>query len=261
MLLTNPATMSEQPLVNPHLDGTAFFWEAGTVGVLLLHGLTATTTEVRLLGEDLAANGYTVMGPLLPGHGTTPEDLNERKWEDWAWEAEKSLQYLLTICDSVFVAGESMGGALALYLATRFPEIAGVICYAPAIQLNMTAVQLVQLRAFAPFKESMPKEKNGHNPYWQGYDVHPLKAVETLVALGGYVRHHLDKIEQPVLVVQGRNDETVAADVGETILDGVASTVKQLVWMEQSAHVILLEEEREQIFALTRDFLSEALTQ
>ncbi len=256
-------TMSEQNqlLVNPHLDGKSFLWEAGTVGVLLLHGLTATTTEVRLLGQDLLANGYTVMAPLLPGHGTTPEDLNEQKWEDWAWEAEKSLQHLLTICDRVFVAGESMGGALALYLAIRFPEIAGVICYAPAVQLRMTAVQLVQLRAFAPFKESMPKEKDGHNPYWQGYDVHSLKAVETLVALGSFVRHNLDKIEQPVLVVQGRNDETVAVDVGETILEGVSSTSKQLVWMEHSAHVVLLEDEREQIFTLTREFLAEVSTQ
>ena len=253
--------MSEQNqvLVNPQLDGTPFFWEAGPVGVLLLHGLTATTTEVRLLGEDLFTNDYTVMAPLLPGHGTTPEELNEQSWEDWAWEAEKSLQHLLTICDYVFVAGESMGGALALYLAIRFPEIAGVICYAPAIQLNMTAVQLVQLRAFAPFKESLPKEKNGHNPYWQGYDVHPLKAVETLVSLGNYVRHHLEKIEQPLMVIQGRNDETVAADVGETILDGVSSTSKELIWMENSAHVILLEDEREQIFSLTRKFLAEIM--
>jgi carboxylesterase len=252
--------MIEPQLVNAHLDGTPFFWEGGQVGVLLLHGLTATTAEVRLLGQDLFAHGYTVMAPLLPGHGTTPDDLNEQKWEDWAWEAEKSLQHLLTICDDVFVAGESMGGALALYLATRFAEIAGVVCYAPAVQLNMTAVQLVQLRAFAPFKESLPKEKDGYNPFWQGYDVNPLKSVETLVDLGRYVRQHLDEIAQPVLIFQGRCDETVASEVGEIILEGVSSTTKRVVWLENSAHVILLEDEREQIFALTREFLTEVLT-
>lgn len=253
--------MIEPQLVNAHLEGTPFFWEAGEIGVLLLHGLTATTAEVRLLGQDLFAHGYTVMAPLLPGHGTTPDDLNEQKWEDWAWEAEKSLQHLLTICDDVFVAGESMGGALALYLATRFTEIAGVICYAPAVLLNVTAVQLVQLRAFAPFRESLPKEKDGYNPFWQGYDVNPLKSVEALVDLGRYVRHNLDNIAQPLLVFQGRHDETVAPNVGEIILEGVSSTTKRVVWLENSAHVILLEDEREQIFALTREFLTEVLAQ
>ena len=253
MLMMN----NEQQLVNAHLDGSAFFWEAGSVGVLLLHGLTATTTEVRLLAEDLYAHGYTVKAPLLPGHGTTPEDLNEQKWKDWAWEAEKSLQHLLTLCDTVFVAGESMGGALALYLAIGFPEIAGILCYAPAIQLNISTLQQMRLRTVAPFKAFIPKASGGNNPFWQGYDVNPLKAVETLVALGAYVRRHLAVITQPVLVVQGRLDETVATDVGELVLDGVSSSIKRLAWMENSAHIILLEDDREQIFALTRGFLAE----
>ena len=170
------------------------------------HGLTATTTEVRLLAQDLHENGFTVAGPLLPGHGTVPDDLNQVKWEDWAWEAEKSLQHLLTVCDHVFVGGESMGGALTLYMAIRFPEIAGIMCYAPAIKLNMPLLKEAQLHAVAPFKESIPKaaDDDNPNPFWQGYAVNPLKAVEELVEMGRYVRKNLDKIEQPVLVVQGR---------------------------------------------------------
>ena len=247
--------MSNDILVNAHLDSTSFQLEGGDVGILLLHGLTATTAEVRLLGENLHAHGFTVVAPLLPGHGTSPDELNQIKWEDWAWEAEKSLQYLLTVCDTVFVGGESMGGALTLYLATRFSEIAGVMCYAPAVKLNMPMIKEAQLRAIAPFKASVPKDLSDDNPFWQGYDVNPLKSIEELVEMGRVVRRNLDKIEQPVFVVQGRHDTTVAEDVGEIILQGVASEMKQLLWMENSVHVILLEEEREQIFALTRTFI------
>lgn len=251
--------MSNENLVNNHLDGTSFLLEGGVMGVLLLHGLTATTTEVRLLAENLHEHGFTVAGPLLAGHGTTPDDLNQVKWEDWAWEAEKSLQYLLTICDSVFVGGESMGGALALYMATRFPQIAGVICFAPAIKLNMSFLKAAQLHAAAPFMDSIPKDLTDNNPYWQGYAVNPLKAVAELVEMGRFVRRNLEQINQPILVIQGRHDETVAEDVGEIILNGVASSIKQLLWMENSAHVILLEAEREQIFELTRTFLQVVL--
>jgi len=70
-------------LRNSHLDGDAFFWQAGKMGALLIHGFTATTAEVRLLGEYLHARGYTISAPLLPGHGTSPAEMNRCKWQDW----------------------------------------------------------------------------------------------------------------------------------------------------------------------------------
>ena len=60
---------------NPQLDGEDFFVQGNSTGILLIHGFTATTTEVRLLAENLHHVGFTVAGPLLPGHGTHPEDL------------------------------------------------------------------------------------------------------------------------------------------------------------------------------------------
>jgi hypothetical protein len=59
-------------LQNPHLEGDSFTWESGPLGILLLHGFTATTAEVRPLAKLLHQDGYTVSGPLLPGFGTTP---------------------------------------------------------------------------------------------------------------------------------------------------------------------------------------------
>ena len=61
---------------NPHLDSSPFCFEGSSTGVLLLHGLTATPVEVRLIGQYLHERGYTVSGPLLPGHGATVEAIN-----------------------------------------------------------------------------------------------------------------------------------------------------------------------------------------
>jgi carboxylesterase len=246
-------------LVNPELDGDSFLWEAGPTGVLLLHGLTATTAEVRLLAADLLAQGYTVMGPLLPGHGTKPEDLNTVTWQDWAWTAETSYQHIATLCEHVFVGGESTGAALALHLAEHHQEISGVLCYAPAIKLAMPIHKKVQLYASAPFIEAIPKADVDNNPYWQGYKVNPLRSVQELIALGRIVRHDLDKITQPVLVVQGRHDETVASDAGQIILDNVQSDLKEMAWLEESGHIILLEDEREAITRLTLRFMEQVL--
>ena len=244
---------------NPHLEGETFFWEAGATGILLLHGLTATTAEVRLLAERLHAEGYTISAPLLPGHGTKPEDLNETTWREWAWTAEKAYHHLATVCDHVFVGGESTGGALALYLAARHKDIAGVLCYAPAIKLAIPTRNMVRLYVAAPLVDAIPKENVGNNAYWQGYKVNPLRAVVELIRLGREVRRQLVRITQPVLVMQGRQDETVSADVGEIILEGVASEQKEQHWLEQSGHVILLEDELDEITAVTLSFIQKSL--
>ena len=222
------------PIQNLHLEGDTFFWPGNEIGVLLLHGLTATTAEVRLLAEKLHAEGFTISAPLLPGHGTKPEDLNETTWHDWAWTAEKAYQHLATVCDHVFVGGESMGGALGLYLTTQHREIAGVMCYAPAIQLTIPMHNMVRLYVVAPLVQAVPKDRVGNNEFWQGYRVNPLRAVMELVRLGREVRRQLPRITQPVLVMQGRNDKTVSEEVGEIILAGVASEQTELHWLEQS---------------------------
>jgi carboxylesterase len=246
----------DQPIHNPHLEGNAFFWEGGSVGVLLLHGLTATAAEVRLLAERLHQRGYSVMAPLLPGHGTNPEELNETTWHDWAWEAEKSYHHMATVCEHVFVGGESTGAVLALELAAHYPDIAGVLCYAPAIKLALPTTDLIRLYAAAPLVNAIPKQKMGDNEYWQGYRVYPVRAVMELVRLGRDMRRRLAGVRQPVLVMQGRHDETIAANAAEIIVAGVGSQIKEMHWLEKSGHVILLEEELSLIESLTIAFMN-----
>src|SRR5439155_6464493 len=83
---------------------------------------------MRPMGEWLAARGLTVVGPRLPGHGTSVEDLSAVTWRDWVREVEAALADLATRCPSVVVVGLSFGGALALHLAATHPdELRGVV--------------------------------------------------------------------------------------------------------------------------------------
>ena len=166
---------------------------------------------------------------------------------------------MATLCDQVFVGGESTGAALALDLAARYADIAGVLCYAPAIKLAMPPAALARLYVAAPLVDSIPKSHLGANPYWQGYKVYPLRAVMELVRLGRHVRRHLDEIAQPVLVMHGRHDETIAPDCSDIILDSVASTIKEGHWLEESGHIILLEDELDKIEVVTLAFLQKRL--
>ncbi len=245
-------------LHNPHLPGEAFYLEStGKTAVLLFHGFTATCAEVARLGKVLNRAGFATAAPLLPGHGTQPGDLNKVRWQDWIAAGEKSYQKLAEDYKRVFVGGESAGALVALYLAAEHPEIAGVMAYAPALQLRLTRWQRFQLRLAAPFIAGMPKGDLTGNTTWQGYRVNPTKGVIELLRLQKQVRARLPGIRQPLLIVQGRCDTTIDPHSAELVYELAGSPKKALHWMEQSGHCVLLEQEQHEVTKLTMDFLFE----
>ena len=246
-------------LVRPHLEGEAFFWPGGPDGVLLVHGFTATTAEVRLAAQALHARGYTLAGPLLPGHGTTPEDMNRYRWQDWYATVERAYLELATHCQRVVVGGESTGGVLTLRLAALHPEIRGVLSYASALRLAMRRWDIFRLRLMAPFIPFLPKRPSKDDIPWQGYSVYPLKAALQLLRLQVETRRCLAELRQPILIVQGRHDHTVADSVPQEIYTGVRSAVKELHWMEQSGHCVMIDQEWEQVAQITARFLAQIL--
>ena len=255
--------MKDNPnLVNPQLEGEPFFWPGGPDGVLLVHGFTATTAEVRLVAKALHGRGYTVAGPLLPGHGTSPEDMNRTRWQDWYATVEKAYLALEARCQRVVAGGESTGGVLALRLAAMHPEISAVLSYATALRLNMRTWDVVRLHLAAPFIPYLPKNRGSDeeddNP-WQGYRVNPLKAAIQLLRLQRETRRLLPDVRQPILIVQGKQDHTVAESAPQEIYDGVRSAVKELHWMENSGHCVMVDREWEAVAAITVRFLADIL--
>lgn len=246
---------------NPDLEGGSFVWEGNRLGILLIHGLTATTAEVRLLAEQLHAQNYTISAPLLPGHYTTPEELSEIHWHEWLDAVDFAYQMLATRCTRIFVGGESTGAVLALQLASKYPDIVGVLAYAPAIKLQISLIDQIKLRLAFPFVPLLLKEYLDRNAYWQGYKVTPTKSIIQLLNFQRATLKLLPRIHQPVLVVQGRLDTTIHPRSGEIIHSKISSPAKakQLHWMENSYHVVLLDEELDQITDLTLQFIKDSL--
>ena len=112
-----------------------FFFPGGPTGVLLVHGFTGAPKEMRWMGEYLAKQGYTVLGVRLAGHATQPADMLRVTWQDWLTSVEDGWHLLRGAADQVFVAGLSMGGTLALLLASQV-EVAGVIAMSTPYEMS-----------------------------------------------------------------------------------------------------------------------------
>ncbi|HEX9115874.1 MAG TPA: alpha/beta fold hydrolase [Anaerolineae bacterium] len=242
-----------------HLDPRGFTLAGGSTGILLLHGYTGAPTEMRLVGDYLNARGLTVSAPLLPGHGTTVEDLNTRTWPEWTAAAEVGLSWLTARCQKVFVAGLSMGALLALYTVAHHPEVAGVIAYSPAVLVNNWRIHLSPVAKY--FIASIPKgtKTDLHDPdapqrLWS-YELEPAAAAHELFKLGRQVQRLLPAVHCPLLVVYSTADHTIHRRAGPYTYARAGSAAKQLLVLHDSGHVITVDREWEQVASHTYQFI------
>lgn len=241
------------------LDLSPFFFEGGSTGCLLVHGFSGSPPEMRPMGESLAAQGLTVLGVRLAGHGTSPEDMARTTWHNWVASAEEGLSKLQGRCSRVFAAGLSMGGLIVLHLAAHHP-LAGVVtmstpAYIADRRFRFLPLILPFVRWITPGMESDLTDPEAENRYF-AYKRLPTRCVVSFGHLLRLVRRELPRIRIPVLVMQGRCDRTIPADSARIIFDGLGTADKELVWFENSGHCMTVDSEREAVWGRVYEFIA-----
>lgn len=242
-----------------HLDPSPFFLEDGPIGVLLIHGFTGSPPEMRLVGDYLHQRGFTVSGPLLPGHGTTVEDMNRCQWTDWTSHVEKALADLQARCETVFVGGLSMGSLLTLYLAAHHPELHGAILYSPAVVVADRLIYLAPvLKHLIPTKpksdESDMADPEADLRLWS-YEENPVFAAHELLKLIRRVRRFLPQVTRPLLIIHSTLDQAIHPNSARYTYDRVGSADKELVTLHNSGHCITVDSEWEAVAEKTCEFI------
>lgn len=242
------------------IEGAEEFLLQGTnnKGVLLIHGYTGTPAEMRLLGEHLYQEGYTVLGVRLPGHGTTPEELNETIWQDWYAEAKKGFERLEKCCSEVMVAGLSMGGLLAIKVAAELPVKKAAFLSAPMFVFDKRITFVSILRFFIPVLKKRKRNYFVAEKYNLAYDIMPTKPLVSLFKLVDICKKQLlKKITVPCIVMQSKIEHTVEPKSAQYIYDKISSEKKKIVWFEKSGHILTLDVEREKVFKEISKFFEE----
>ena len=233
-------------------------------GILLVHGYLAAPEEVRPLAQYLHQQGYTVFAPRLRGHGTSPEDLALRTWEDWLQSVERGYMILANSAKDVVLGGFSMGAGLALLAATnmlyKVKAVFAINCamrlrrrtakLAPAVVLwNKLVDKLVKDEGRRHFVPNEPE--NPHINYFRN----PISGVKELMELMEQLSLRLDRIKVPALLIQSSGDPVVHPEGSKELYENLGSEDKELVMFNSDRHGILRGELSQRLFIRIAEFL------
>lgn len=277
--------MSEQSNVSSFWLGPA---DADTA-CLLIHGFMGNPQEMLGLGELLAARGMRVYGMVVAGHEGDMERFVRVGRKEWLASVEQAFGELAAY-KRIFVIGFSMGGALALLLASRHTRhIAGVVTLAVLTRVQAEGWQAAAL-PFLPlarhfvgwfyplqnlnFKDARvqnnileqarlrdPQVKIDFNDpqtveYIKKLIKIPIPSIDELVHLTREERRKFARVQTPLLIIHSRHDQTAAPSGAEELYQkATAALPRSLHWLEKSDHMLVTGPELGEVDRLIAGFI------
>ncbi len=233
------------------------------VGVLVVHGFTGTPHGMRGIAEALAAAGFDVELPLLPGHGTTIEEMITTSWADWSGHVGDVLTELQQRVDHVVLVGQSMGGSLVLRgaldaVAAGRPPV-GVVCINPLTHPRepevheMIADFLEDGITIAPSQGSDIADPDAFDI---AYPDSPLGPLQSLLLDGvAPITDRYSELSMPLRLFTSRQDHVVPPADSER-LAAVWSGPVEHTWLERGYHVATVDYDRQIVIDETVAFVS-----
>lgn len=257
------------------INDSTYLMRGGRDGVLLIHGLTGTPNEMRILAKGLNKAGFTVYGMQLAGHCGDEADLCKTSWEDWYHSVENAADFLAEKVDNIFVAGLSMGALLSLKLAADRPEqvkgvgVLGVTFRYDGWSMPFWAknfffllVWLKRLRIFqqASFVEKPPyglKDERiravvansmlSGDSAAAGLAANPFAALAEMQLLAKAVRKQLSQVISPCLIMHASHDDIANIDTNARLVEKMVCGKTKFIALENSYHLVTIDRQRSDV--------------
>jgi carboxylesterase len=212
----------------------------GAPGVLALHGFTGNPSSMRPIAEACVAAGYHVELPLLAGHGTSLDDMVPTRWADWAADAEAAYAELASRTDRIVVAGLSMGGGLALWVALHHAEVLGLVLVNPTTRSQADDVRAMLTDLLTGGMDVVPgigSDIADPDAVELAYPGTPVAALISLLDDGlAPMAGRYGELSMPLLLFTSRQDHVVEPAQSEHLAATYGGEVDHR-WLDRSFHV------------------------
>lgn len=231
------------------------------VGFLLIHGFSGTHHEMSPLENLLKNKKFIVKNITLPGHETSIEDLDSKNFADWISYSQDKLNELQDKCESVFIAGLSLGGVLTLILAAKNKAVKGIITMAAPYEFPKWRMKLFMNPISMFFFKRMMKEEDAWEDLeafktHQSYNEFPKKGFDQAIKLIEEVKKSVPLITCPTLTIYASKDKTVPYQTALKLNEDIQSKNKTIVEIIKGGHVIPEDAGRYQLFEEVEKWLS-----
>jgi carboxylesterase len=260
-----------------------FYLRGGRTGVLLIHGLTGTPTEMRFVGNGLSRAGFSVLGMQLAGHCGDEADLLATGWREWYASVVAAAERLREQVDHLFVAGLSMGSVLALKLAIDHPDaVDGLGLYGttffhdgwatpPIGRLAfllplLTRVGIGRDRVSAETEPYGIKDERIRNrivgamlsgdSQAAGLAGFPWPSLAEFQRLSLHVRRRIGRVRAPCLIAHSSNDDVASLRNARIVQRGVRAPVETLL-LDNSYHMVTVDQDRGQLIEQSAAFFQQ----
>ena len=262
------------------ITDSSFFLPGGRIGVLLIHGLSGTPTEMKFVGKGLARAGYTVYGMQLAGHCGSEADLLKTGWRDWVASVDAAYEWLRARVDTVIVGGLSMGALLSIDFAARRPDAcAGLLLYSTTIwydgwninrfQWLLPLLLKLPFRDWYRFDEEFPygikderlrrrvvaQMQSGDSAAagLPGLSAPSLRQLRELIAI---VKKEVPTVHAPALIIHASDDDITGVS-NALFLQNKLAGPRRTVLLDDCYHMITVDRQREIVVRLSADFIAE----
>ncbi|MFD1361999.1 alpha/beta hydrolase [Lentibacillus salinarum] len=225
-------------------------------GCLIIHGYTGSPYEVGPLADYLREHtDWHVDVPTLPGHGSELA-LENVTHKNWLTAAEDALKQLKEKADTVYLIGFSMGGMIAAYLASKH-NIDKLVLLAPSGKyLSFRQMAKDFKGVVADGLKGKIGQNNLYLHYKRKWGTVPFKANIEFLKLVRFTRQYLNKVTSPVLIAHGQQDMMVPYKTGYYLDKAITSEQKEVVFFEQSRHLICLGDDNATLNKMVYEFLT-----
>jgi len=234
------------------------------VGVLFVHGFTASAAEMRPMARVVAeSTAWRCRGILLPGHGTKVGDMETTNAENWVETVQREYEALSQQCERVFLVGLSLGSVLCCHIALRFsqdPKLQGLVLLAPAFGVGRLRSAVVYLLRSVHNLSSKGKRASDYflDNRLYSYLHFPMNLAAQVIKLGGSVASDMGRLSRiPVVIFAGNRESTVS-------LDKILAVARDNPWIRlvrlpRSRHILTVEPDKEILFETSIRFMEQCL--